>query len=96
MSSAHDEGSTGRIISITSIVGATGNAGPANFAAAKAGLKVYSALALEVASRHITLIRLPRVSLKLNDRRPRLDYAVPHVGRIPLGTWARRLILLGL
>ena len=46
----------GRIISITSIVGATGNAGQANYAAAKAGIEGFTrALALEVASRHITV-----------------------------------------
>ncbi|MBV9653966.1 MAG: 3-oxoacyl-ACP reductase FabG [Acetobacteraceae bacterium] len=46
----------GRIISIGSIVGATGNAGQANYAAAKAGLVGMSkALAQEVASRRVTV-----------------------------------------
>ena len=46
----------GRIISITSIVGVTGNPGQANYAAAKAGLIGMSkALAAEVASRGITV-----------------------------------------
>ena len=45
----------GRIISITSIVGVTGNPGQGNYAAAKAGLIGMSkALAAEVASRNIT------------------------------------------
>jgi 3-oxoacyl-[acyl-carrier protein] reductase len=46
----------GRIISITSVVGATGNPGQANYAAAKAGLVGMSkALAQEVATRGITV-----------------------------------------
>src|SRR3954464_3314992 len=46
----------GRIISITSVVGATGNPGQANYAASKAGLVGMSkAIAQEVASRNITV-----------------------------------------
>ena len=46
----------GRIIGIASIVGVTGNAGQGNYAAAKAGMIGMSkALALEVASRGITV-----------------------------------------
>jgi 3-oxoacyl-[acyl-carrier protein] reductase len=46
----------GRIIQITSIVGATGNPGQANYAAAKAGLVgMTKSLASEVASRNITV-----------------------------------------
>lgn len=46
----------GRIVSITSVVGATGNPGQANYAASKAGLVGMSkALAAEVASRGITV-----------------------------------------
>jgi 3-oxoacyl-[acyl-carrier protein] reductase len=47
---------SGRIISITSVVGATGNPGQVNYAASKAGLIGMSkALAQEVASRGITV-----------------------------------------
>jgi 3-oxoacyl-[acyl-carrier protein] reductase len=46
----------GRIISVTSVVGTTGNPGQANYAASKAGLVGMSkALAQEVASRNITV-----------------------------------------
>jgi 3-oxoacyl-[acyl-carrier protein] reductase len=46
----------GRVITITSIVGTTGNPGQANYAASKAGLVGMSkALALELASRSITV-----------------------------------------
>ena len=46
----------GRIVSITSVVGVTGNPGQANYAASKAGLiGMTKALAQEVASRNITV-----------------------------------------
>jgi len=45
----------GRIISVTSVVGATGNPGQGNYAAAKAGLVgMTKSLATEIASRNIT------------------------------------------
>lgn len=46
----------GRVVSITSVVGATGNPGQANYAASKGGLTAMSkALAQELASRNITV-----------------------------------------
>jgi 3-oxoacyl-[acyl-carrier protein] reductase len=46
---------TGRIISIASVVGLTGNPGQTNYAAAKAGIIGFTkSLAREIASRHIT------------------------------------------
>jgi len=46
----------GRIVSIASVVGASGNAGQSNYAAAKAGIMGFSkSLAREVATRNITV-----------------------------------------
>jgi 3-oxoacyl-[acyl-carrier protein] reductase len=77
----------GRIISITSIVGETGNGGQGNYAAAKAGLVGMSkSLAAEVASRNITVncvapgfIATPMTDA-LNDAQKQAVF-----GRIPAG-----------
>ncbi|MEY4615548.1 MAG: 3-oxoacyl-(Acyl-carrier-protein) reductase [Pseudomonadota bacterium] len=46
----------GSIVTITSIIGQTGNGGQANYAASKAGLEAFSkSVALEVASRNVRL-----------------------------------------
>src|SRR6202035_849825 len=46
----------GRIVSITSVVGVTGNGGQANYAASKAGLiGMTKSLAQEIASRNVTV-----------------------------------------
>ena len=77
----------GRIIGIGSVVGATGNPGQANYAAAKAGLVGMSkALAQEVGSRGITVnviapgfIETPMTDVLTAEQRTRM------VGAIPLG-----------
>ena len=47
---------SGRIINITSVVGASGNAGQTNYAAAKAGIVGFTkSLAREIGSRNITV-----------------------------------------
>jgi len=79
----------GRIINIGSIVGATGNAGQANYAAAKAGLiGLTKALAQEVASRGITVNAVAPgfIVTKMTDalgeaQRAKLTGAIP-LGRL--------------
>jgi 3-oxoacyl-[acyl-carrier protein] reductase len=79
----------GRIINIGSVVGATGNAGQANYAAAKAGLiGLTKALAQEVASRGITVnavapgfIVTPMTDVLGEAQRSKLASAIP-LGRL--------------
>jgi 3-oxoacyl-[acyl-carrier protein] reductase len=80
---------SGRIINISSIVGATGNPGQANYAAAKAGLVGMSkALAQEVASRGITVnvvapgfVVTPMTAALSEAQRTKLADAIP-LGRL--------------
>ncbi|MFN3946186.1 MAG: 3-oxoacyl-[acyl-carrier-protein] reductase [Allosphingosinicella sp.] len=77
----------GRIISITSVVGATGNPGQANYAASKAGLVGMSkALAQEVASRGITVncIAPGFIASAMTDVLPEAQKEAL-LGRIPAG-----------
>jgi 3-oxoacyl-[acyl-carrier protein] reductase len=77
----------GRIISITSVVGATGNPGQANYAASKAGLVGMSkALAQEVASRGITVncIAPGFIASAMTDALPDAQKQAL-LGRIPAG-----------
>jgi len=79
----------GRIIGIGSIVGATGNAGQANYAAAKAGLAgMTKALAQEVASRGITVnliapgfVETPMTAALTEAQQAKLREAIP-LGRM--------------
>jgi 3-oxoacyl-[acyl-carrier protein] reductase len=77
----------GRIVSITSVVGGTGNPGQGNYAAAKAGLVgMTKSLAAEVASRNITVncvapgfVATPMTEVLNEDQKKAL------LGRIPVG-----------
>lgn len=75
----------GRVVTITSVVGATGNPGQANYAASKAGLTGMSkALAQEVASRGITVnciapgfIETPMTDALSDDQKAALLERIP-------------------
>jgi 3-oxoacyl-[acyl-carrier protein] reductase len=77
----------GRIINITSVVGATGNAGQANYAAAKAGLVGFSkSLAREVGSRGITVNCIAPGFIDTDMTRALSDaQRGAMIGQIPLG-----------
>ena len=77
----------GRIVSITSVVGASGNAGQANYAAAKAGVAgMTRALAREVGSRGIT-VNCVAPGFIATDMTASLPEAARNalLGQIPLG-----------
>ena len=77
----------GRIINITSVVGASGNPGQANYAAAKAGVAGMSrALARELGSRNITVncVAPGFIATDMTDGLPEAQKAAL-LGQIPLG-----------
>ena len=77
----------GRIISITSVVGASGNAGQSNYAAAKAGVAgMTRALARELGSRNITVncIAPGFIETDMTAKLPQEQQKIL-LGQIPLG-----------
>ena len=77
----------GRIVNITSVVGASGNAGQANYAAAKAGVAgLTRALARELGSRNITVncVAPGFIATDMTDALPEAQKAAL-LAQIPLG-----------
>jgi 3-oxoacyl-[acyl-carrier protein] reductase len=77
----------GRIVNITSVVGATGNAGQTNYAAAKAGVIGFTkSLAKEVGTRNITVNAVAPgfIDTDMTRSLPE-DHKSALLGQIPLG-----------
>ena len=77
----------GRIVNITSVVGATGNAGQANYAAAKAGIIGFTkSLARELGSRNVTVNAVAPGFIDTDMTRSLTeDHKKALLGQIPLG-----------
>jgi len=91
---------SGRIISITSVVGAMGNAGQSNYAAAKAGVIGFTkSLAREVGSRGITVntvapgfIQTDMTDVLPNEQKEMLSSQIP-MGRLGTSSEVAQVVL---
>ena len=91
---------SGRIISITSVVGAMGNAGQSNYAAAKAGVIGFTkSLAREVGSRGITVntvapgfIQTDMTDVLPNEQKEMLSSQIP-MGRLGTASEVAQVVL---
>jgi 3-oxoacyl-[acyl-carrier protein] reductase len=86
----------GRIISITSVVGASGNPGQANYAAAKAGVAgMTRALARELGSRNITVncVAPGFIATDMTDQLPNSEEILKF---IPLGRFGQAQEVAGM
>jgi 3-oxoacyl-[acyl-carrier protein] reductase len=81
----------GRIINVTSVVGFSGNAGQANYAAAKAGIVGFSkSLAREVGSRNVTVNCVAPGFIETDMTRALAEEQVKRlVENVPLGRLGR-------
>jgi 3-oxoacyl-[acyl-carrier protein] reductase len=72
---------SGRIVNVTSVVGLTGNAGQANYAASKAGIVGFTkAVAREVASRNVTVNAVAPGFIE-TEMTARIPFATREIGR---------------
>ena len=81
------DGAAGRVVCISSVVGATGNPGQANYAAAKAGIVAFAKTAARELARHgvtVNVVRPGFVDTEMTRALP-TEIRTQIISRIPLG-----------